>query len=309
MNSETESTDMMVMAQGDDVVINHSLAVMLQRAEVDQQVATARALPRSIDRAMKGIFTLSTLDRESAQECIYALPRGGKPIRGPSVRFAEIIASQWGNCRIGARVVHVDRAEKYVEAEGVFHDLETNMATTARVRRRISDKKGQLLTDDMIIVTGNAACAIAKRNAVLGAVPKAVWRKSYMKVEGVIAGDIQTLGQRRDEAIKAFAMYGVKPDQIYAAIGVAGLADVTIDHIIVLAGMISAIQNGEETVESLFSPPTQEGKRPTIAERLKGSDGEGFNAANVKAETDQLAAPAEQAMPIVECEKAEAVAA
>lgn len=290
---ESESTDMVVMNHGDDLVVNQSLVLMLQRAEVDQQVSTARALPRSIDKAAKGIFALSTMDHQSAAECIYALPRGNKPIRGPSIRFAEIIASQWGNCRIGARVVHVDRAEKYVEAEGVFHDLETNMATTARVRRRISDKRGQLLTDDMIIVTGNAACAIAKRNAVLGAVPKAVWRKSYMKVEGVIAGDVQTLVQRRDEAVKAFAVYGLKPEQIYTAIGVGGMADIGIDHIVVLAGMLSAIQNGEETVESLFAPPSQEGKAPQLAERLKGNKGEGFNSEQAISDADKIAAPQE----------------
>ena len=122
-----------------------SLAVALSRSEIDQQITTARAMPRSIKRAMDNILTLATLDAESAEECIYALPRGGKPIKGPSVRLAEIISSQWGNCRVGARVVHVDRFEKYIEAEGVFHDLETNTATTARVRRRISDKQGRIL--------------------------------------------------------------------------------------------------------------------------------------------------------------------
>ena len=144
-----------------------TLAMSLARAEIDQQIATAHAYPRSIDRAKKNILTLATLDEETAEECIYALPRGGKPIKGPSARFSEIIASQWGNCRVAARVTHVDRTEKFVEAEGVFHDLETNTAWSAKVRRRISDKHGKLLSDDMIIVTGNAACSIAKRNAVL----------------------------------------------------------------------------------------------------------------------------------------------
>ncbi len=234
---------------------NQSLAVSLARAEVDQQIATARAMPRSIDKAVKNIMTLSTLDEESAAECVYALPRGGKPIKGPSVRLAEIIASQWGNCRVGARVVHVDRIEKYVEAEGVFHDLETNTATTARVRRRISDKNGRLLNDDMIVVTGNAACSIAKRNAILGAVPKAVWRKAYTAVERVIAGDIKTLAERRTTAMKAFAAFGVKPEQVFAALDVAGMDDISLDHITTLIGMHSALKSGEETVETMFGKP------------------------------------------------------
>src|SRR5450631_3785003 len=75
---------------------NSSLAVSLARAEVDQQITTAHAYPRSIARAVKGIMTLATLDEQTAEECVYALPRGGKAIKGPSIRFAEIIGSQWG---------------------------------------------------------------------------------------------------------------------------------------------------------------------------------------------------------------------
>ena len=97
-----------------------SMAVSLSRAEIDQQIATARQFPRSVDRAMKNVLSLATMDEETAGECMYALPRGGKPIKGPGVRLAEIIQSQWGNNRVAARVVHVDRVEKYVEAEGVF---------------------------------------------------------------------------------------------------------------------------------------------------------------------------------------------
>lgn len=234
-----------------------SLAVSLARAEVDQQITTARAFPRSITRAVKAIMTLATLDEETAGECIYALPRSGKAIRGPSVRLAEIVSSQWGNCRVGARVVHVDRIEKYVEAEGVFHDLETNTATTARVRRRLSNKQGKLFDEDMIVVTGNAACAIAKRNAILGGVPKAAWRKAYEAVESVVAGDVKTLSERRDRALKAFAAFGVTPDQVFAALGIGGLDDVTLEHMGTLTAMHATLKNGEATVEEMFATQRQ----------------------------------------------------
>lgn len=255
-----------------------SLAVSLARAEVDQQIATARAMPRSIDKAVKSITTLATLDDKSAEECVYALPRGGKPIKGPSIRLAEIIASQWGNCRVGARVVHVDRAEKFVEAEGVFHDLESNTATTARVRRRIVDKGGRLYNDDMIVVTGNAACSIAKRNAILGAVPKAVWRKAYESVERVIAGDVKTLVERRATAMKAFAAFGVKPEQIFQALGVAGMDDIGVDHIATLVAMHSTLKNGEETVETMFAkeqamtPPPAPNTKAAVAPVAQGGE-------------------------------------
>lgn len=261
---------------------NASLAISLARAEVDQQISTAHAFPRSITKATRNISSLATLDEQSAQECIYALPRGGKPIKGPSVRLAEIIASQWGNCRVGARVVHVDKIEKYVEAEGVFHDLESNTATTARVRRRISDKAGKVFNDDMIVVTGNAACSIAKRNAILGGVPKAVWRKAYESVEHVIAGDVKTLAVRREQALKAFAVFGVKPEQIFEQLGVKGVDDVTLDHIITLTGMHSALKSGEASVEDMFgqkqgttAPPAPPAVAGTPAQDASPAPGRG----------------------------------
>ncbi|MCX5495416.1 hypothetical protein OSH11_11920 [Kaistia dalseonensis] len=291
---------------------NQSLAVSLARAEVDQQITTAHAYPRSVTRAVQNIMSLATIDDDSAEECIYALPRGGKPIKGPSVRLAEIIASQWGNCRVGARVVHVDRIEKYVEAEGVFHDLETNAATTARVRRRISDKHGKLLNDDMIVVTGNAACSIAKRNAILGAVPKAVWRKAYAAVEQVIAGDVKTLAERRDRAMKAFAAFGATPEQVFAALGIGGIDDLTLEHMTTLMGMHSALKSGEATAEEMFPKQPAPGEKPkNLAEGLDKLANAGkvdkkptaHDADGVVIEDEQQsAAAASQAVP----EKAEA---
>ena len=213
---------------------NTSLAVSLARADV------------------KNIMALATMDEESAQECIYALPRGGKAIKGPSIRLAEIIAGQWGNNRNAARVVHVDRFEKYLEAEGVFHDLETNMETTARVRRSIADKYGKIFKDDMIVVAGNAACSIAKRNAILAAVPKAIWRGTYAEVERVINGDVKTLVERRSRAVASFAAYGVTPERVFAVLEVSGLEDIGIEHLSVLQGYRSAIKNNEATVEDVF---------------------------------------------------------
>jgi hypothetical protein len=249
-------------------VSSQSLAVSLAIAEVDQQVTTARAYPRSIDGAMRNILSLATLDEQTAQECIYALPRGGKPIKGPSIRLAELIQNQWGNNRVGTRVVHVDRIEKYVEAEGVFHDLETNSATTARIRRRISDKQGRLFNDDMIIVTGNAASAIAKRNAILAGVPKAVWRRAYSAVENVLVGDIKTLVERRGEAMKAFATFGVTPEQIFAALEIEGLDDIGLDEMTSLIGMHSALKSGEATVEEMFPAVRKAGKPADLESRL-----------------------------------------
>ena len=244
---------------------NQSLAVSLLKGELDTQIATAKHYPRDISRTINNILSLATIDEETAEECIYALPRAGKPIKGPSIRLAEIIQSQFGNNRVGTRVVHVDRIEKYVEAEGIFHDLETNTATTARVRRRISDKRGRLLTDDMIIVTGNAAASIAKRNAILAGVPKAIWRRAYHAVESVLAGDVKTLVERRSAALKAFAAFGVTPEQVCTALEIQGVDNITLEHLPTLIGMHSALKNSEASVEEMFGEGAGKAAQPRPA--------------------------------------------
>jgi len=112
---------------------------------------------------------------------------------------------------------------------------------------------GRLFNADMIIVTGNAAWSIAKRNAILAGVPKSVWRQAYDAARKVVAGDVQTLTVRREKAVSAFANFGVKPEQVFVSLGVAGNDDITLDHIPILRGMFSAIKNGEATVEEMFS--------------------------------------------------------
>jgi hypothetical protein len=231
-----------------------SMVVQLAQAELNQSVTTARAFPRSIEKAVKSIISLATLDAETAQECIYALPRGGKPIKGPSVRFAEIVAAMYGNCHVGSRVVAVDRVDKVVIAEGVFLDLETGLKRVSQVQRRISDKKGNLFNDDMIAVTGNAATSVAMREAVLKGVPKAIWRKAYEAAERVTLGTAETLVVRRENAIKAFAGFGVTPEQIFASLEVGGLDDIGLEEISILTAMFRSIKNEEARVETYFPP-------------------------------------------------------
>jgi hypothetical protein len=81
---------------GEGELVEGAMAVSLARAEIAEQVATARKFPRSLTKASERMASLATMDEETAEECIYALPRGGKPIRGPSIRFAEMVFQSLG---------------------------------------------------------------------------------------------------------------------------------------------------------------------------------------------------------------------
>ena len=244
-----------------------SLAATLTKAEIDQQIATAHAWPRSPARARDTMIGLATLDEKMAEECVYSVPRGGRQIRGPSIRFAEIVLSAWGNVRCAARVTHEDRIERYVEAEALVHDLETNVGYVARARRRIELKKGRKSVDpDMIQIAGAAAISVARRNAILGAIPKTVWRRALESVEAVIRGDQKTLVERRDSAIAYFQKMGVQTERVLKALEVNHLDDITLDHLVDLGGMRAALKTGESTLDQLFPEERAPGPTPTTLE-------------------------------------------
>jgi hypothetical protein len=236
------------------VMSEQTLAVDLARAEIDTAIATAHKYPRSLDTVIKKIATMSCYNDAAAENCIYSLPRGGKPIIGPSIGFANIVAAAWGNCTDAARIVAIDRKDKVVVAEGGFHDLETNRKTMLPVQRRIVDRQGRLFSDDMIMVTGMAAASIARRNAILNAVPRALWFPIYEQALQIVRGDVETFAERKDKALKAFAQFGVKPEQVYMALGLKGDPDMTLEHIAPMRGMYSALRDGSVSVEEMFDP-------------------------------------------------------
>ncbi len=261
------------------------IAAALARVEIDQQIATAHAFPRNLQQVKANISSLVSLDDETAEECVYAISRGGKAIRGPSIRMAEIVFSCYGNARSAARVINIDRIEKIIQAEGIFHDLERNTYTAVVINRRISSKEGNLFNDDMIAVTGNAACSIAKRNAILAGVPKALWRNAFFDAEDVIAGDVKTLVERRDRALKVLAAVGVSPGMACEFLEVPSIEEVNTDHLVDLKGLHTGLKSGEATVEGVFgnSAGKKEPKKPTDLDKKTGA-AKGKAAGGKKAE-------------------------
>jgi hypothetical protein len=278
-------------------LVDTTLATAVVKAELDTQITTARAFPRSVQTAINDINQLATMNEQMAGECVYALPRAGKPLRGPSIRLAEIIAQCWGNCVSKTRIVSVDRISRTVTAEGIFHDLQTNSITEAQHTRRISTKEGRLFTDDMIAVTCNAAQSIARRNAILAGVPKVIWWQAFQQCEHVIAGDVTTLASKRESAVKAFAAFGLKPEQVFQVLDVKGEQDIGLDELVTLRSLYSSVKNGEITVEEILAAkvpaqPATPATRKTLDDFVNGNGKE-----KAQPQEQGQASPAAQARP------------
>lgn len=228
-----------------------STVELLNKSEIDQQIATAHKYPRSIKTFRDQTLQLVTLSEHIAGECVYSVPRAGATIEGPSARFAEVIVNTWGNCRCGARVINEDA--EFITAQGVFHDLQSNSAITYEVRRRITDKRGNKFSPDMVAVTANAACSIALRNAALKGVPKAFWAEMYEAARHTIMGDIKTLANRRLEMLAALQRYGVDQDTVLRYLDVKGVEDISLENLVQLRGLGVSLKDGEITVETILS--------------------------------------------------------
>lgn len=228
----------------------------IERANVDVQVSTAKMYPRDITRCINNSIAMATIDEETAQMMGYALPRGGKPITGPSVHLAKLIVSNWGNIRAEAKVVQI--TDRQVVSRGTCWDLENNVAVSYEVRRNIRMKNGQRFSDDMITVVGNAANAIAYRNAVFSVIPKAITDKVYKAAQQVITGDLSDetkLLQRRSKCVKYFFdEYGITEEEVVRLVGKQTVNQIKADEMALLLGITNSLKDGDTTVEELMKP-------------------------------------------------------
>ena len=201
----------------------------IDRAEVDIQIATAKQYPRDVNAVLNKIATYATMDRETAEDCFYNLKRkdaNGQDaiIEGLSVRMAEIIAGAWGNLRVQTRIIGNDG--RMITAQAICHDLETNFAVSKEVKRSIMTKKGYTYSQDMQVVTGNAASSIAFRNAVLTVIPKAVTKRIINDVKKVALGQDIDLEKRRKAIIEYFGNLGVTEQQLFNYLGISKIEEI-----------------------------------------------------------------------------------
>lgn len=229
------------------------------RAEIDTQIATAHRFPRSIKTFQKKAEGMATITVEVAASCEYKLPRGkekdgsDKIIKGPSIRMAEIVAACYGNLRIGARIT--EEGKSHITVQGIAHDLETNVAYSSEIRRRITTKDGRRYGEDMIAQTCNAACSIAQRNAIFKAVPLSLAMPVIEAARATALGDLKTLPERREKMLARFETIGVKRDRIFLALGVKGVEDLTLDLVADLHASWTSIEDRESTADELFPDP------------------------------------------------------
>lgn len=254
--------------QDSNVVRIDSAATLeaLNRSEIDVQISTAKRYPRIITDSLNRIEAIATVNQKTAEECFYALPRDGKTVEGPSVRLAEIVATCWGNLRVQAQIIGNDG--RMITARGICHDLETNVAFSSEVRRRITNRNGQTFSEDMQIVTGNAASAIALRNAIFKCVPQAVLATvaANIKSKAIGRASDEDIPARRAKMLEYFGKNGVTGDMILFFLQVDNTEAIGAEEIFKLLAVNNAIKEGSSTFKQALIDPYEQSKRTAKAE-------------------------------------------
>ena len=129
------------------------------------------------------------------------------------------------------------------------------------LKRRITDKYGRTYSEDMQIVTGNAAASIAFRNAVLTVVPKAITKRIIDEVKQVALGQAIDLETSRQNCIAMFTKAGVNEKML-----------------LVLRSTWNAIKEGTTTIQETFIQPSldkakeEESKEKKITAKSKAEE-------------------------------------
>lgn len=240
--------------QSDEIEVmqmhSNEVLALREKVTVDIAVSTAHAFPRNLQKCLDNALFTATIDVETASTCWYAVPRAGKSITGPSVHLAKIIMQTWGNFRAEAKVIEETRT--HVVSEAVAWDLETNVAVKVTVKRSISTKTGRM-TDDMIIVTGNAANSISLRNAVFSVVPRAITDKVYKATQQKIIGEPSKFSKRLKDVLVGYKKTHNKEEaEVLGLVGKTHISQITPDDLVVIIGTAQSIKDGDTTVELAF---------------------------------------------------------
>ena len=252
---------------------------VMERAQIDTQIATAHKFPRSLAVFMKRAKDMVSIDKETAASCLYSRPVGKvngqmKYAQGESIRLAEIVAATYGNIRVGAIITEM--TPHYVKAVGMAHDLESNFGFKAEVVESTLTKKGFPYSERQRLVTAKAAQSKAIRDAIFRIVPKSLCKPISNVAKDVALGAGETLEQRRDRVMEWVERSDIDPDRVFADLNVGGLEELTQDHLLTLTGVRTAIIDGDITIDEAFPPiVTDEEKQVGIQglkQRIKKND-------------------------------------
>lgn len=221
-------------------------------AEVQASYVIAKKFPRNQHESYMAI--IDACKRPFlAEQAMYAYPRGGTLVTGPSIRLAEAMAQCWGNLDCGVREISQSNGVSVAEAYAI--DLQTNTRVTKifHVPHVRDTKKGRTkLTDARDIyelVANNGSRRL--RACILGILPGDVVEAAVNQCKKTMESGELPMADRIRMMVAKFDELGVKVEHLEARLG-HNLAATIPAEFVTLQGVYKAIKDGFAAREDFF---------------------------------------------------------
>lgn len=259
-------------------------------AEIQAQVFMAKRFPR--DENISRSRILRSCQRPGlASRAIYAYPKGGQNVTGPSIRLAEALAQAWGN--LDFNTVILEQRETESVCMSYCWDVETNTRCSRSfiVPHKIQTKNGEkILTDprDIYELAANQG-ARRLRACILSIIPGDIVDEAMDACNRTLQGNQQQpLIDRLRQLTDLFERnFSVPLDAIERYMGYKLEAFTAMDGA-TLAGIYNAIKDGtakredyfnlkpkpqpEEAAEEKPAAPAEPSEKPRSKPKVKSGD-------------------------------------
>ncbi len=221
-------------------------------AEVQAAYVIAKKFPRNAHESYMAI--IDACKRPFlAEGAMYAYPRGGTLVKGPSIRLAEVLAQNWGNIDCGVREISQSNGVSVAEAYAI--DLQTNTRVTKvfHVPHKRDTKKGVVRLNDARDIYELVANQGARRlrACILGIIPGDVVEAAVERCGLTLASSDVPIGEQIKKMVLAFDELGVKVEHLEKRLG--HNLDATIpQEIVTLKSIYKSIKDGMANREQFF---------------------------------------------------------
>jgi hypothetical protein len=223
-------------------------------SEVQAQLIIAKKFPRDeLEARVKILKSCESL--RFAESALFAYPRGGKTVKGVTIRMAEELARLWGNLKYGFK--EVSRNEGYSEVESYAWDLETNVLASRSFQvKHWRDTKsgGYKLKDerDIYELVANMAQRRA-RACILEAIPAHIVEDAKDQcLQAIAAGPKnKSLDERKRDLVKAFSEIGVTKQMIEDYLGFS-FDEIVAENFTDLSVIYKSIKSGDVSKADFF---------------------------------------------------------
>lgn len=253
------------------------------RAEVESAYVLAIKNPRNEDQARAKILN-SCRNLKFAEVAKYSKPVGGKPIIGPSIRFAEEAIRLWRNIKTIHTTIYDDPTKRVVKVTVI--DLESNVSYSKDIiiEKTVERKesKGRIVVDErlnsynqkvfIVLATEdelqNKEAALASktiRNNGLRLIPDNILTEAMEEVDKTVKGGVNAdPAAAKNAVVDNFAKINIMPNQLAEYLGHA-MDTVSPGEIMDLRQIFNSIKEGHTTWAEIMDSKKPEGKGPETA--------------------------------------------